>query len=121
MSRTLTIRDADTGEVVDVQNVPLLPEEQGRRDVYMLPPQHRLKIRMRFRDFVGRYLIHCHNMNHEDNFMMVRWDVVDNLQQLTEKRREINERRRLAGLPPRYDENNRMAGIRPRNDTGGLV
>lgn len=123
MSRTVTIRDAETDEVIDVQNVPLLPEETGRRDVYMLPPQHRLKIRLRFRDFVGRYLIHCHNMNHEDNFMMVRWDVVDSLQQLTEKRREINERRRMAGLPPQYDENRGFAYIRPqdRSKTGGLV
>jgi hypothetical protein len=30
---------------------------------------------MQFRDYSGRYLIHCHNMAHEDNFMMVRWDI----------------------------------------------
>jgi FtsP/CotA-like multicopper oxidase with cupredoxin domain len=84
------------------QNVPLLPEELGRRDVYPLPPQHRVVLRMRFRDFVGRYLIHCHNMNHEDDFMMVRWDIVDSVEELTRKRREIDERRMLAGLPPQY-------------------
>jgi FtsP/CotA-like multicopper oxidase with cupredoxin domain len=84
------------------QNVPLLPEELGRRDVYPLPPQHRVVLRMRFRDFVGRYLIHCHNMNHEDGFMMVRWDIVDSVEELTRKRREIDERRMLAGLPPQY-------------------
>jgi hypothetical protein len=33
---------------------------------------------MRFRDFTGKYLIHCHNMGHEDNVMMVRWDIVNN-------------------------------------------
>ncbi len=84
------------------QDVPLLPEELGRRDVYPLPPQHRVVLRMRFRDFVGRYLIHCHNMNHEDAFMMVRWDIVDSVEELTRKRREIDERRMLAGLPPQY-------------------
>jgi FtsP/CotA-like multicopper oxidase with cupredoxin domain len=84
------------------QDVPLLPEELGRRDVYPLPPQHRVVLRMRFRDFVGRYLIHCHNMNHEDGFMMVRWDIVDSLEELSRKRREIDERRMLAGLPPQY-------------------
>ena len=78
------------------------PEELGRRDVYRLPGQDRLVIRMRFRDFVGRYLIHCHNMNHEDDFMMVRWDIVDSVEELTRKRREIDERRMLAGLPPQY-------------------
>lgn len=84
------------------QDIALLPEELGRRDVYPLPPQNRVVLRMRFRDFVGRYLIHCHNMNHEDNFMMVRWDIVDSVEELTRKRREIDERRMLAGLPPQY-------------------
>jgi len=87
------------------QDVPLLPEELGRRDVYPLPPQHRVVLRMRFRDFVGRYLIHCHNMNHEDVFMMVRWDIVDSIQELTRRRAEIDERRMLAGLPPQYSQN----------------
>jgi FtsP/CotA-like multicopper oxidase with cupredoxin domain len=79
-------------------NVPLLPEEGGRRDVYPLPGQHTVRMRMQFRDFVGRYLIHCHNMNHEDNFMMVRWDIVESLAELHQKRREIAERRKAAGV-----------------------
>jgi len=86
------------------QDLALLPEEQGRRDVYPLLPQHRVVMRMRFRDFVGRYLMHCHNMNHEDAFMMVRWDIVDSKQELTRRRQEIDERRRLAGLPPQYTQ-----------------
>jgi FtsP/CotA-like multicopper oxidase with cupredoxin domain len=96
------------------QDLTLLPEELGRRDVYPLPPQHRVVLRMRFRDFVGRYLIHCHNMNHEDAFMMVRWDIVDSVEELTRKRREIDERRMLAGLPPQY-------GDKYGSDKGGLV
>jgi FtsP/CotA-like multicopper oxidase with cupredoxin domain len=84
------------------QDVPLLPEELGRRDVYPLPPQNRVVLRLRFRDFVGRYLIHCHNMNHEDDFMMARWDIVDSQEELARRRREIDERRMLAGLPPQY-------------------
>ena len=83
MSRSRTTRDT-AGNIVSVSNVPLLPEELGRRDVYRLPAQERLVIRMRFRDFVGRYLIHCHNMNHEDDFMMVRWDIVNTLAELTQ-------------------------------------
>jgi FtsP/CotA-like multicopper oxidase with cupredoxin domain len=86
------------------QDIPLRPEEQGRRDVYPLPPQHRVVMRQRFRDFSGRYLMHCHNMNHEDGFMMVRWDIVDTVQQLTERRMEIDQRRMLAGLPPQYSK-----------------
>ena len=55
----------------DRVNVPLFPWEDGnnaRRDVYPVAGQDRLRIRLAFRDFVGRYLIHCHNMNHEDAF-----------------------------------------------------
>ena len=78
-------------------------DELGRRDVYPLLPNHRIVLRQRFRDFVGRYLIHCHNMNHEDDFMMVRWDIVDSAALLDSKRREIDDRRRLAGLRPQYE------------------
>jgi FtsP/CotA-like multicopper oxidase with cupredoxin domain len=85
------------------QDVPLTWDERGRRDVYPLPPQERVVMRQQFRDFVGRYLIHCHNMNHEDDFMMVRWDIVDSLEELDSKRHEIDDRRRLAGLRPQYE------------------
>jgi hypothetical protein len=85
------------------QDIPLTWDELGRRDVYPLPPQERVVLRQRFRDFKGRYLMHCHNMNHEDAFMMVRWDIVDSLDELMSKRREIDDRRRLAGLRPQYE------------------
>jgi hypothetical protein len=38
-------------------------------------------------------------MNHEDNFMMVRWDIVDSIAELRKKREQIAQRRREAGLP----------------------
>ena len=30
---------------------------------------------MRFRDWTGRYVMHCHNVIHEDHAMMVRFVV----------------------------------------------
>ena len=30
---------------------------------------------MRFRDMKGRYVMHCHNVVHEDHAMMIRWDI----------------------------------------------
>jgi FtsP/CotA-like multicopper oxidase with cupredoxin domain len=54
---------------------PTNPLETGRKDVIRMPPGNQVQIFMQFRDFLGRYLIHCHNMNHEDVFMMVRWDI----------------------------------------------
>ena len=31
---------------------------------------------MRFRDYVGLYPMHCHNVVHEDHAMMVMWKIV---------------------------------------------
>jgi FtsP/CotA-like multicopper oxidase with cupredoxin domain len=56
--------------------VPVPPLHSGRKDVYRLEAGQGALIKMSFRDYSGRYLIHCHNMAHEDNFMMVRWDIV---------------------------------------------
>jgi FtsP/CotA-like multicopper oxidase with cupredoxin domain len=74
----------------------------ARRDVYPVAGQQRIRIRLAFRDFVGRYLIHCHNMNHEDAFMMVRWDVVESMAELRKRREQINAERVARGEAPLY-------------------
>ncbi len=48
---------------------------RSRKDVYTLGPNDEVKVFYRFDDFVGRYVIHCHNNVHEDNAMMLRWDI----------------------------------------------
>jgi FtsP/CotA-like multicopper oxidase with cupredoxin domain len=81
--------------------VALNPDEataNSRRDVYILPGQHTVKMRQAFRDFTGRYLIHCHNMGHEDNFMMARWDIVDTPEELCRVQDQIIRRRMEKGL-----------------------
>lgn len=55
--------------------VPVPPLHSGRKDVTRMEAGQGALIKMQFRDYNGRYLIHCHNMAHEDNFMMVRWDI----------------------------------------------
>ncbi len=50
--------------------------EIGRKDVYVLKPGEEVRVLMRFSDFTGKYMMHCHNLTHEDHAMMVRWDVV---------------------------------------------
>lgn len=50
--------------------------ERGRKDVARLGRNGTIKLFMRFRDFVGRYPMHCHNTIHEDHAMMLRWDIV---------------------------------------------
>jgi len=50
--------------------------EAGRKDVYVLVPGEEIRVFLRFRDYEGKYLMHCHNGMHEDHAMMVRYDVV---------------------------------------------
>jgi FtsP/CotA-like multicopper oxidase with cupredoxin domain len=50
--------------------------EQTKKDVLSLGPDEEVQIFLRFRDFYGKYPIHCHNVLHEDHEMMLRFDVV---------------------------------------------
>jgi len=50
--------------------------DYARKDVVELNTNEEVRIFMRFRDMKGRYVMHCHNVVHEDHAMMVRWDIV---------------------------------------------
>ncbi|HZU29538.1 MAG TPA: multicopper oxidase domain-containing protein [Candidatus Angelobacter sp.] len=54
-------------------NVPAW--EKGRKDVYRLRPGGSVTLTMQFRDWGGMYMEHCHNTVHEDNAMLVRWEI----------------------------------------------
>jgi len=58
------------------QNLPMLATDVSRKDVYRLQHNATSQLFFRFRDFVGRYPFHCHNVVHEDHAMMLRWDIV---------------------------------------------
>ncbi len=47
-----------------------------RRDITTLLPNDEIEIFMRWKDFHGKYVMHCHNVVHEDHSMMIRWDLV---------------------------------------------
>jgi FtsP/CotA-like multicopper oxidase with cupredoxin domain len=49
--------------------------EKGRKDVYRLRPGGSVTITMQFRDFGGMFMEHCHNTVHEDNAMLLRWEI----------------------------------------------
>ncbi len=54
-------------------------EKWARKDVYRLGPQEdsteMVEIALRFREFAGQYMEHCHNTQHEDHAMLLRWDI----------------------------------------------
>jgi FtsP/CotA-like multicopper oxidase with cupredoxin domain len=51
--------------------------ERGRKDVWRLRPNGTVRITLQFRDFGGMFMEHCHNMTHEDNAMLLRWEIDD--------------------------------------------
>jgi FtsP/CotA-like multicopper oxidase with cupredoxin domain len=57
------------------RNVPAW--EQGRKDVYRLRPDGSVTLTMQFRDWGGMFMEHCHNTVHEDNAMLLRWEIDD--------------------------------------------
>lgn len=44
--------------------------DKGWKDTVLLMPGERVKVLVRFEDFPGLYLYHCHNLEHEDMGMM---------------------------------------------------
>ena len=56
-------------------NVPAW--EKGRKDVYRLHPGGSVTLTMQFRDWGGMFMEHCHNTMHEDNAMLLRWEIDD--------------------------------------------
>jgi manganese oxidase len=54
-------------------NVPAW--EKGRKDVYRLHAGGSVTIAMQFRDWGGMFMEHCHNTVHEDNAMLMRWEI----------------------------------------------
>jgi FtsP/CotA-like multicopper oxidase with cupredoxin domain len=53
-------------------------ELYGKKDMYRVGPEGDsttvIETLYRARDFLGDYVMHCHNTNHEDNAMLMRWD-----------------------------------------------
>ncbi|MBX3223906.1 MAG: multicopper oxidase domain-containing protein [Labilithrix sp.] len=63
-------------QILSRNGAPPPPNERGRNDVVRLGFNEEVRVFVRFRDFVGRYPMHCHNTIHEDHAMMIRFDVV---------------------------------------------
>jgi manganese oxidase len=49
--------------------------EAGRKDVYRMRPGGTVTLFIQFRDWGGMFMEHCHNTMHEDNAMLLRWEI----------------------------------------------
>ncbi|MBH3428427.1 multicopper oxidase domain-containing protein [Pseudomonas alkylphenolica] len=54
-------------------------EKWARKDVYRIGTEKdgldNVELAINFREFAGTYMEHCHNTQHEDNSMLLRWDI----------------------------------------------
>jgi len=66
----------EEGRILKRNGKPPPAFERGRMDMFSLAPEERVEVFIRFRDFTGKYLMHCHNLSHEDHAMMLRFDVL---------------------------------------------
>ena len=70
--RTVMRENKDVTVNVD----PAHPDDKSREDLVALDPSESVIIYRGFRDFVGPYVAHCHNLLHEDHAMMFGWTIV---------------------------------------------
>ena len=65
-------------QILEINGKPVSPgsQDKARKDVLVLGPNDEVKLFMRWRDFLGKHVMHCHNVVHEDHAMMLRWDIV---------------------------------------------
>jgi FtsP/CotA-like multicopper oxidase with cupredoxin domain len=64
-------------QILEVNGRPPTAIERARKDVVSLAPGAEVTFFGRWRDFFGKYVMHCHNVVHEDHAMMIRWDIVE--------------------------------------------
>ena len=70
--RTVMRNGKDVTKVPD----PGHPDDISREDLTALDPSESVIIYRGFRDFTGPYVVHCHNLMHEDHAMMFAWSIV---------------------------------------------
>jgi len=62
----------------DTARNPVVAEQDGlaRKDTILLKGGDSVDVFLKFRDHLGPFVFHCHNMEHEDMAMMARFDVI---------------------------------------------
>jgi FtsP/CotA-like multicopper oxidase with cupredoxin domain len=62
-------------QILSRNGAPPSAVERSRKDVTQLKQNERVELFFRFRDWLGKYPIHCHNVVHEDHAMMALWHI----------------------------------------------
>jgi spore coat protein A len=62
-------------QILDRNGAPPEPYELGPKDTVYVGENETVRLLMRFGPHAGRYMMHCHNLVHEDHDMMVQFEV----------------------------------------------
>jgi spore coat protein A len=62
--------------VLDRNGQPPAPYEAGWKDTVLVRPNETVRVIAKFAPFRGKYMLHCHNLAHEDHAMMANFEVV---------------------------------------------
>jgi len=52
------------------------PQETGWKDTFFVGPNSTVRVIGQYANFTGKYVMHCHNLTHEDHDMMTQFEVV---------------------------------------------
>jgi spore coat protein A len=63
-------------QVMEINGVPQDPSRHGWKDTFVAPPNGEIVVAARFEGYTGKYLFHCHNLEHEDLGMMADYEIV---------------------------------------------
>lgn len=63
-------------QVVNINGEPQEASDFGWRDTIIVEPASELTIAVRFLSHLGRFVFHCHNLEHEDFAMMAEFEVI---------------------------------------------
>lgn len=63
-------------QVLELNGQPQDPAKHGWKDTFVAPPGGQIVVAARFEGYTGRYLFHCHNLEHEDLGMMADYEIV---------------------------------------------
>jgi plastocyanin len=74
MSHTVHIHDVDQ-QCLSRNGGPCYPYET-MKETWYLEPGETIEVKLRFTDYTGRYMLHCHMIEHADDGMMAQFEVV---------------------------------------------
>jgi spore coat protein A, manganese oxidase len=62
-------------QILSRNGKPPFPYEVGWKDVVYVGENEDVRVIGKFGPHLGRYMMHCHNLDHEDFDMMIQWEV----------------------------------------------